>query len=172
MISEQEALQLLKKYNLPASRIYHSKGVAQKAFHIATVIHNRHPELHCDPQKVACAALLHDIGRSQPGDHEINTATILKSEGLDELASITMHGSFYEIQLIRGIESDEFLPKTLENKIVAYADATFKDRPVTLEERWSEIEQRRKNENEKIASIHMSKGRFFKIEQELLELMK
>lgn len=172
MISEHDALELLKKYKLPRSRIDHSIGVAHQAFQIATLIHARNPQLTCNPEKVARAALLHDIGRSMPGDHEPNTVTILKNEGLDELASITMHGSFYEIQHLRGIDSDEFLPKTLENKIVAYADATFKDKPVTLEERWSEIEQRRVNEDEKIASIHMSKERFFKIEQELLELMR
>jgi putative nucleotidyltransferase with HDIG domain len=172
MISEQDALELLKKHKLPQSRINHSIGVAQQAFRIATLIHTHHPQLACNPEKVARAALLHDIGRGMPGDHELNTIIILKNEGLDELAAITMHGSFYEIQLLRGIDSDEFLPNTLENKIVAYADATFKDKPVTLEERWSEIEQRRVNEDEKIASIHMSKGRFFKIEQELLELMR
>jgi putative nucleotidyltransferase with HDIG domain len=172
MINENDALELLKKYNLPQSRLHHSIGVAQQAFRIATLIHTHHPHLACNPEKVARAALLHDIGRGVPGDHELNTVTILKNEGLDELASITMHGSFYEIQQLRGINSDEFLPKTLENKIVAYADATFKDKPVTLEERWSEIEQRRKNEDEKVASIQMSKERFFKIEQELMELMQ
>ncbi len=172
MISEQDALELLKKYNLPQSRIDHSIGVADQAYKIAHSIHTRNPQLACDPEKVARAALLHDIGRSMPGDHELNTITILKNEGLDELASITMHGSFYEIQLLRGIDSKEFLPKTLENKIVAYADATFKDKPVTLEERWKEIEQRRVNEDEKIVSIHMSRERYFKIEQELMELMR
>ncbi|HEX2957270.1 MAG TPA: HD domain-containing protein [Chitinispirillaceae bacterium] len=172
MIGEDDALELLKKYKLPRSRVDHSIGVAQQAFRIATSIHARNPHLACDPEKVARAALLHDIGRCMPGDHELNTITILKNEGLDELASITMHGSFFEIQLLRGIDSDEFLPTTLENKIVAYADATFKDKPVTLEERWKEIEQRRVNEDEKIASIHMSKERFFKIEQELMALMR
>jgi putative nucleotidyltransferase with HDIG domain len=172
MISEHEALQLLIKYNLPQSRIDHSIGVARQAQRIATLIHDRHPDLQCNPEKVARAALLHDIGRSQTGDHEINTVTILKNEGLDELASITMHGSFYEIQLLRGIDNDAFRPVTIENKIVAYADAIFKDRPVTLVERWAEIEQRRKTENEKIMSIEMAKQRFFKIEQELMELMQ
>jgi putative nucleotidyltransferase with HDIG domain len=172
MISEQDALELLKKYKLPQSRIDHSIGVAQQAFRIASLIHTRNPQLDCNPEKVARAGLLHDIGRSMPGDHELNTITILKNEGLDELSLITMHGSFYEIQLLRGIDSDDFLPKTLENKIVAYADATFKDIPVTLEERWNEIEQRRINEDEKIESIHMSKERFFNIEQELMELMR
>lgn len=171
MISEQDALELLKKYKLPQSRITHSIGVAHQAYQIALSIHTRNPQLACDPEKVARAALLHDIGRGLPGDHELNTVAILKNEGLDDLASITMHGSFYEIQLLRGIDSEEFLPKTLENKIVAYADATFKDTPVTLEERWKEIEQRRVNEDEKIASIHMSKERFFNIERELMGLM-
>lgn len=167
MISETDALKLLQKYKLPQYRINHSLGVAKVAHDLALKIHSKHPGLPVDPQKVKLAGLLHDIGRAQPGDHEINTVNILRTEGLDDLADITMHGSYYEIMLIRGIDNPEFIPQTLENKIVAYADACFKDHPVSMQERWKEIELRRSKESEKIESLKMAKSRFLKMEKEL-----
>ncbi|NLE01234.1 MAG: HD domain-containing protein, partial [Fibrobacter sp.] len=158
-INESDALQLLNNYKIHPDRIAHSVGVSDFAFKIAQQINQLHPELDIDPQKVKLAALLHDIGRSQPGDHELNTISILKQEGLEEIASITMHGSFYEIMKLRGEDNPSYLPKTIENKIVAYADARFKDKLLSLEERWSEIEHRRSNEPEKLRSITMAKQR-------------
>jgi putative nucleotidyltransferase with HDIG domain len=172
MISEKDSLNLLKKYNLVSGRIEHSIGVAKTAHEIAVRICSRHPNLPIDPEKVKIAALLHDIGRAMPGDHEINTLFILKSEGLEDIASITMHGSCYEIMQLRGIENPSLIPETIENKIVAYADAIYKDRPVTLKERWEEIEKRRADEPEKVASLHKAKKRFLAMEEEIRELMK
>jgi putative nucleotidyltransferase with HDIG domain len=172
MISEYDALNLLYKYKIVPGRIHHSIGVAKTAYEIAALIHSKHPQLPIDPEKVKMAALLHDIGRSMSGDHEINTITILQSEGLDDIASITMHGSCYEIMQLRGIENPSLIPQTIENKIVAYADAIYKDRPVTLKERWVEIEKRRVDESEKIASLHKAKERYLAMEIEIRELMR
>lgn len=172
MITEDQAIELLKKYNLPEPRISHSIGVAETAFDIASKIHKNHPELIIDPQKVRIAALLHDIGRSLPGDHEPNTVKILQSEGLEEIASITMHGSYYEIMLLRGVDNPQLIPQTIENKIVAYSDACYKDHPVSMEQRWAEIESRRKDESEKIKSLHMAKDRFMRMEREIKELLR
>jgi putative nucleotidyltransferase with HDIG domain len=172
MISEPQAVTLLIKYSLNESRIKHSLAVADYAFDLASKIKDRHPEIAVSPQKVKIAALLHDIGRSRKGDHEPNTIEILKSEGLEEIAAITMHGTYYEIMQLRGIDNPLFKPQTIENKIVAYADARIKNQIVSMEERWEEIELRRKDECEKIASLRMAKNRFFSIESELMELIK
>lgn len=172
MISEHDAIELLKKYKLPDPRIAHSRGVAAFAYDIALKINKKHPEISLDPQKVKIAALLHDIGRSLPGDHEPNTIKILRLEGLEEIASVTMHGSYYEIMLLRGIDDPQLKPRTIENKIVAYADACFKDHPVSMEERWTEIELRRKDEKEKIESLSMAKKRFKQMEKELKGLLE
>ncbi len=166
----EEALKLLHKYNIAPQRIVHLKGVSEFAFSLAEAISKKHPELKVNSQKVKLAALLHDIGRGEPGDHEINSVTILKNEGLEELAEIVIHGSIYEIYLIRGIDDPTLLPSSIENKIVAYADTRFKDKPVSMEERWAEIEVRRGGEKEKIQSLNMAKERFRKMEKELLTL--
>jgi len=138
---------------------------------VAHLIRSTHPELPVDPQKVEIAALLHDIGRAFPGDHEINTIQILNKEGLADIAEITMHGSYYEIMLLRGIDDQKLKPTTLENKIVAYADSRFKDKLISMEERWSEIETRRSDEPQKIKSLQMAKNRFKEIEREILGLI-
>lgn len=170
MITEQQALDLLHKYDLSDSRIRHCIGVADIAFELATKIHDRHPELSLDPAKVKIAALLHDIGRSAKGDHELLTIEILKKEGLEDLANITIHGSIYEISILRGKADPTLLPCTIENKIVAYADARFRDQPVSMKQRWEEIEQRRAGEKEKIRSLHLAKARYIALERELLNL--
>lgn len=171
MINEPQALNLLEKYGLDTGRIAHSKGVASFAFDLAGKINKKHPELGIDPQKVYIAGLLHDIGRSRSGDHELNTVSILHSEGLETIAKITIHGSIYEIMLLRGIDNPSLKPRTIENKIVAYADARFKDHLVSMLERWDEIETRRSGESEKIASLSAAKARFFVMEKELLDLL-
>jgi len=170
-MTENEAYELLNKYKLPQKRIRHSEGVARFAFDLASEIHEKHPELPVDPQKVKVAALVHDIGRCCPGDHEINSVSILKEEGYENISSIVMHGSIYEINLLRGHDDPSLVPQTLENKIVAYSDARYRDHVVSMEERWNEIGERRKDEKEKIKSIKMAKKRFYEIEQEIQSLL-
>jgi len=170
MITESDALALLHKYGMVQKRIDHCIGVSEFALDLASRISKKHPELPVNPIKVKLAALLHDIGRCIPGDHELNTIAILKREGLDEIAAITIHGSIYEIMLLRGTDDPSLLPATIENKIVAYADSRFKNRPVSMIERWNEIETRRKGESEKIESLQMAKERFVKMEEELNSL--
>ncbi|HMD68625.1 MAG TPA: HD domain-containing protein [Chitinivibrionales bacterium] len=170
MITEQQALSLLDKYNLPSSRINHSKGVASFANELALAIKQHHPELDIDPDKVRIAALLHDVGRGMEGDHELNSVRILKQEGLADLADIVMHGSMYELSVIHGAPDESLLPRTIENKIVAYADTRFKDSLVSLNERFNEVLERRRLEKEKSESVKMAAQRYDIIEKELMEL--
>ncbi len=171
MLAFAQALDLLKKYNLDPNRVAHSQAVSAFAFELAQKIHNRHPFLDLDPEKVRIAALLHDIGRSRGGDHEINSVTILRSEGLHDIAAIAMHGSMYELSVLRGSPNPVLLPQSLENKIVTYADARCKDHVVTLQERFLEIQVRRSAETDKVASVKMAAVRYFVIEREILAML-
>lgn len=170
MLSVDQALALLKKNNLDESRIAHSRVVSDFAFDLATRIHAKHPQLDVDPGKVRVAALLHDIGRSAKGDHEIRSVEILVLEGQPDIAAIVMHGSMYEISILRGEPDSSLLPQTLENKIVAYSDARCKDKILSLQERSDEILKRRSLEEEKVKSVKMGMKRYFEMEKELLEL--
>jgi len=170
MIDVSQALELLKTHGLDKGRIEHSILVSEFAFDLANKIHSRHPTLELSPEKVRIAALLHDIGRSEPGDHEINSVAILKREGFPDLAAIVMHGSMYEISVVRGNPDPTLLPQTLENKIVAYSDARCKDKLLSLQDRFDEILSRRALESEKVASVRMSMNRHFNMEKELMTL--
>jgi putative nucleotidyltransferase with HDIG domain len=170
MFGESQAIGLLERYGLTQGRIRHSRGVAAFAHKLALKIAAAHPELAVDPAKVRLAGLLHDIGRSRPGDHEINSVEILEKEGLPELAALVMHGTIYEIMQLRGLDNPALLPGSVENKIVAYADARHRNHDVTLEDRMAEITQRRKNDLEKIKSLEMAKPRFLAMEKELFAL--
>jgi putative nucleotidyltransferase with HDIG domain len=171
-MTETEAMALLTRYGLAETRIRHSQGVAAFAYDLARRIAERHPELDVDPVKVKIAALLHDIGREHPGDHEPASVAILRKEGFDDLAKIVMHGSYYEIMKLRGVDDPSLLPRTVENKIVAFADVRFRLEPVSLEERVAEILQRRADEPEKIESLRTALPRYKALEAELLALVE
>lgn len=171
MLSWHEALRLLRKYRLPEHRIQHSVAVATFAFDMARRIREHHPDLPVNPQKVKIAALLHDIGRGDKDDHELNSLAILRDEGFDELADIVSHGSIYEIMKLRGHDRPDLLPHSLENKIVAYADARVRLAPVSLRERVDDLISRHGDNTEKVESAKMAMGRFEEMEREIGELL-
>jgi putative nucleotidyltransferase with HDIG domain len=170
MIDFDQGIAMLQRYELPEQRIEHCRGVAAFAGDLASRIHRRHPELHLDIQAIRLAALLHDIGRARPGDHELNSRDILLEEGLDNLAAMVIHGTAYEKYRVRGENRPELIPSTLENSIVAYADARFRLGPVTMSERLADIRHRRGPESEKMASVAMALPRLEAQQRELLAL--
>jgi HD superfamily phosphodiesterase len=155
---------------LPQKRINHSEAVADFAFRLAWLILCRNPNAPIDAPKVRVAALLHDIGRSQAGDHELNSIAILHELGHPDLAELVPHGSIYEIEKMRGHDRPELLPHTLENKIVAYADARVRFEPITLQQRMADIRNRRADDTQKMATLAESMERYEKIEAEISAL--
>jgi putative nucleotidyltransferase with HDIG domain len=169
-VSYDQGLALLRRHGLHDTLMRHSRGVAAFARELAERIALRHPEFGVDSDRVEVAALLHDIGRSRPGDHEANSVAILREEGLPELATIAMHGSYYEIMKLRGSEDVSLLPRSVENKIVAYADARFRLEPVTLQQRFDDILERRTGDPEKVRAVRMAMPRMQELERELMDL--
>ncbi len=123
----------------------HSELVAQKALAIA----NAHPELNIDTTFVKEASLLHDIGVflcDAPGifcfgdepyiKHGILGAELLRREGLEQHARVcerhTGTGLSKESILARKLPlpAQDFLPETIEEKLICFADKFFsKSRP-------------------------------------------
>ena len=120
--------------------ITHSQSVARKALQIVS----SHPELHLDTQFIEEAAMLHDLGifltdapdiqcfGSQPYIcHGRLGADIMRKEGFERHARVcerhTGAGITCEEIVKQGLPLPhrDFLPETLEEKVICYADKFF-----------------------------------------------
>ena len=120
--------------------INHSQSVARKALQIVS----SHPELHLDTQFVEEAAMLHDLGifrTDAPGIqcfgsepyicHGRLGAEILRKEGYERHARVcerhTGAGITCKEIIAQGLPlpHQDFLPETLEEKVICYADKFF-----------------------------------------------
>lgn len=120
--------------------ITHSQSVARKALQIVSF----HPELHLDARFVEEAAMLHDIGifltdapgiccyGSQPYIcHGRLGAELLRQEGFERLARVCERHTGAGITCRQIVEQNlplphqDFLPETMEEKVVCYADKFY-----------------------------------------------
>ena len=133
--------------------IVHSQSVAQKALQIVSL----HPELNIDRQFVEEAAMLHDIGiikTNAPGIkcfgtepyicHGILGAEMLRTEGFPRHARVCERHTGAGLSLNDIVSQNlplphqDFLPETIEEKLICYADKFFSkthlDREKTVEQ--------------------------------------
>ena len=120
--------------------INHSQSVARKALQIVS----SHPELHLDAQFVEEAAMLHDLGifrTDAPGIqcfgsepyicHGRLGAEILRKEGYERHARVCVRPTGAGITckeiIAQGLPlpHQDFLPETMEEKVICYADKFF-----------------------------------------------
>jgi uncharacterized protein len=125
--SREQALQLLRENQCPVKVIKHCKAVAKLALETAEAC--REKGLKVDLELVEIGALLHDIGRSKTHtvQHAIAGAEILKAAGLPEpvisIAKRHIGGGITTNEAEKlGWPKDVYVPITLEEKIVSYAD--------------------------------------------------
>jgi len=117
---------VLRDVGCPPQVIRHSLAVERKALEIAKLVReNGHA---VDLKLVGLGAILHDIGRAETHgiEHGVEGAKILRRNGLGKFAD------FAEFHIGAGIPAGEakelglperdFMPRTLEEKIVTYAD--------------------------------------------------
>ncbi len=125
--SREQALRLLHQSRCLRNVIKHCEAVAELAVEIAKTC--REKGLDVNLELVEIGALLHDIGRSKTHSvhHAIIGAEIAKSYGLPEpvISIIKRHvGGGITVSEARklGWPRDVYVPTTLEEKIVSYAD--------------------------------------------------
>jgi len=145
-----EVLKIIDKYYQSGSELrnillVHSEGVARKALQIA----DRHPQLQIDRDFLYEAAMLHDIGiflTNAPGiqcfgtepyiRHGILGAHIMREEGYERHARVCERHTGTGLSREQIISQNlplphrDFLPETLEEQIICFADKFFsKTRP-------------------------------------------
>jgi uncharacterized protein len=125
--TREQALSLLKANNCSAKVIDHCEGVAAIALETAQKLQKK--GLKVDVQLVEAGALLHDLGRSKTHtvDHAVVGAQIAESAGIPDsvVRVIKRHvgGGITPDEAKRlGWPKDDYIPHTLEEKIVCHAD--------------------------------------------------
>ncbi len=168
MIKPEKALQILREEGCSSQVIEHIKAVRDVSLKIAENISREGHDVNL--KLVEIGAILHDIGRSKTHDisHGVEGAKILRERGLDEFAS------FAENHLGAGIPEKEakkldippndYLPNSLEEKIVTYGDNLIRGNEVqSYEEALEEL-------REGLGTDHPSLERFKNIHEELRKL--
>ena len=125
--SREQALQLLRETHCSSKVIAHCEGVAELAKETAEACQKK--GIKVDLALVEIGAILHDIGRSKTHsvDHAVVGAQIAETEGLPEsvVAIIKRHvgGGITDAEAKKlGWPKDNYIPQTIEEKIVSYAD--------------------------------------------------
>jgi uncharacterized protein len=138
--SKRDALMLLQRLGFPLHIIKHQEAVTRKALSLAHLI-KRHP---VNLDLIRAGAMLHDIGRVRTHDltHTSAGGDILRELGYpEELARIAeTHGlgGLTEDEAKKlGLPPKDYVPRTIEEKIVCLADKLLSGSDeVTIEQRF------------------------------------
>ncbi len=125
--SEGEAMELHRKYKSGVYVVRHCQAVAMAALMLAEGFKQSGRQV--DVKAVVAGALLHDIGRSriQTVRHGVEGAEILEKEGVDQkvVDIVQKHvgaglapGEAKKL----GLPDRDYIPRTLEERIVCFAD--------------------------------------------------
>ena len=139
--SRKQAIELLKQQHCSPAVISHCLAVAELALETANKLKTK--GISVDLKLVEAGAILHDLGRSKSYtvDHAVVGAQIAQDLGLPEsvIRIIKRHVgggiSAAEAETF-GWPKDVYVPESLEEKIVSYADKLIdngKQVPITVE---------------------------------------
>ncbi len=163
--SREQALELLKKHNVPEHIVEHSKQVAKIAVFLGEKISENGKAVKLP--LVEAAALLHDIAKKISIDdpnkrHVPEAVKILEKEGFPEIAQIAgEHGLSH---ILKGSFS------SLESKLVYYADKRVRHGAIVpLEDRFGYLLERYSSVRKGVGeTILACKPKVFALEKELL----
>ena len=159
--SREQAIELLKDVGCEPKVINHCLAVTDFALQMANKLKVK--GLRIDLQLVEAGAILHDIGRSKTHgiDHSLVGAQIAQQKGLP-LPIINI----IKRHIGAGITDDEaawlewprdiYVPQTLEEKVVCYADKRIDhDRVVPIEEEIKKLKSQGFDEGaERVRNLH------------------
>jgi uncharacterized protein len=145
--SRERAIEILKQNRCPQSVINHCIAVTDFALQITHKLQER--GLTVDLQLVEVGAILHDLGRSKSHgvDHSLLGAQMAQDLGLSKpvINIIKRHvgaGITNEEAAALGWPEDVYIPQTLEEKVVCYADKRINhDEVVPIEEEVKKLQK-------------------------------
>ena len=164
------AFDLLKKLKVPYNVRRHSLKVAEKAIELAEKIKLR----EVDMDLIEIGSLLHDIGRCKTHgfNHALIGGKLIRERGLSErLAKICethiLGGLDKEDAKQVGLPEKDFLPQTIEEKIICLADKHIAGtKEVSIEQRF----EKWFNKYGKTQILIKAKERIEKIQREIEDL--
>ncbi len=157
-MNEKDAITLLTRSGCSPGVIVHCRTVAENARKIAININEcarkKGTSVNVDVGAVFIGGLLHDIGRSKTHGigHAVEGARIAIENGLDHklVNIIERHigaGITKEEASILGLPAKDYMPVTVEEKIVAHADnLVFGERVGTIDEVVSNLREKQFDE--------------------------
>lgn len=160
MLDERRARDLLKTFCAPREVVEHSETVHDVCMDLVGLLRETNPTLRINRRIVAVGALLHDIGRtkSQGVDHGVVGARIIRDlnatsdSDLEKIAKICERhvgaGITCKEAKKLGLPQGDYIPKTLEEKIVAYCDNLVDDSggiPIVRDPSWAAVDFEKKH---------------------------
>ena len=147
MLSRQEAIDLLSKYGRGADWIKHCFAVAEATTKIGHIL-AKNRSIDCS--FLWSAALLHDIGRYMTHDpllHGVEGYKLLSMLGHEREAYVCASHILFGLNAAEamqlGLPNHDFVPRTIEEKLVPLADYLIEyDQPTTLDRRFSSLRKR------------------------------
>ncbi|MHA1728161.1 MAG: HDIG domain-containing metalloprotein [Promethearchaeota archaeon] len=169
--SKKEVKKIFTELELPQNIQRHSMAVSKKGAKIAAKIKN----INVNINLVKIGGMLHDIGRSKSHgfDHAVSGGKIIRkyrfSEQLARIAETHILGGLTAKEAEKlDLQPKNYLPETIEEKIVCLADKYYiGTKKVTIEERWGRWFAR----YGKTDLLKESKKRIERIEIEIYKLM-
>jgi len=166
----REAIRLLKKAGCSPNVVQHCKNVSKLAVEMAKKLQAKGIEV--DIRLVEIGGLLHDIGRSKTHgiDHAYIGSRIARSLNLPEsfVRIVERHigaGIPSEESVKLGLPNKDFIPETLEEKVVSYSDKLIDgDRKMGFEEAFRRF-------SKDLGKSHPAVRRFKKLHDELARII-
>jgi uncharacterized protein len=147
MLSRDESIELLDEYGKGATWVKHCLAVANSASRLGQVIEGRYA---IDRDYLWSTALLHDIGRYVTHDpimHGVEGYNLLFKLGHEEEAFVCASHILFGLEASEamqfGLPARDFIPRTIEQRIVPLVDLMVEGvQLTTLDRRFSSLRKR------------------------------
>jgi uncharacterized protein len=169
MFRREDALRVLREVGCSREVIRHCLAVERISLRLARRIRANGNKL--DLRLVSLGALLHDIGRARTHDirHGVEGGKILRELRLTDFVNFAERHLGAGITAVEakdlGLPERDFVPKTLEEKVVAYADK------LVMGERGASYEEALKWFRSELGPTHPAIKRFEALHMEIQRLL-